>query len=451
MRLSQETSRKVRFGSLAFLFSGQLIFGLFFFALLYTPKPIQGATYDSLANGLALVLEQDKNSSVTSVCLLVRGGCLAEPPDKEGLSYLTARLGLDAPDTDFLRDLMKTGSEVRISSRGDFLLLTLDCLSAQFESTMKMLTKTLSRPLFSGLRVNGIKEIMKSNQKKEEEDPDTWARVFFLEAFFGPNGYGARSFGTPLSLKNIKGDDAASFHKKYFVGSNLVVAVVSDLEEEEVKRILGATLGKLPPGEPFMPKFPVLTFPRPEEKREGTFTRPALSSYVAVAFPLPSLSPENFVLANVLEHILGRGPGSKIWPLRLEEKLAYEVGARVTIQQAGGFLQIYLKTYPEKQTLARQRLEEKIKEISLQGISEEDLKMGCGAFRSSIFQARESKSKRAEALAIYAGWGWEKDFETRLLDLISSLSLEKLRTYASTLFDLNRAVFLTIGPKAEAN
>ena len=426
----------------------QFIFGLTLFLFWLSGMALSQTSLQpsvmTLSNGLQLILDQNPHSQTTAVFILIKGGRLADPPGKAGLGYLVARLSLDPPDTDFLREFMKSGAEIRVASRGDFLLVSLECLSGHFESAMKLIYRTFSRPIFSGLRLNNLKEALKNYQKKELDDIDSRADLALLEAFFSSSPYGLSGYGHQLSIKNIKVEDASSYHQKYFVGANIIMSIVSSLEPDTIKTVIESTFGRLPRGEGFSSEFPSSKLP---EKKEIKLKKETPSSLLTVAFPLPPLSARSYVLANFLDAIVGGGPGSKIWPLRSEEGLAYEVGSRLILMRGGGLFIIYLKTLAEKTAEARVRFQEKLKEIERNDLNEDDLEIGRNSFRLWLYQQFEAKIKKAELQAIFRALEIDHDLaENSLEAYLNKISLNELAQFFEEVFDLEKSVFLEIIP-----
>lgn len=401
-------------------------------------SPLTLGIEKTLANGLQLVVEQNDYSQTTAVFILINGGKLADPPGKAGLGYLVTRLSLDPPDSEFLKSLMKCGADLKIASKGDFLQISIECLSSDFEDTMKLIYRTFSQPIFSSLRVGHLKEVLKGYQKKEIDDVDTQAELAFLQAFFGLSGYGASSYGTTTTVESFKTEEATHYHRQYFVGSNIIMSVVSALAPERVISIIESTFGRLPRGESFK-----LTAPSPylPEKKEIQLTKKSASVLLAAAFPLPAISTENYLLARLLEAIFSQGPGSKMWPLRAESGLAYETGCRLNLMRGGGLLILYLKTMADKYSEAQEKFSQKLKEIVDQGITEDDFVRARQVYRLSFYQQLESKSKRAELLAWQKAFGLEK-IETSL-EKLTFASLEK---FFQQIFSMEKAVFLKIIP-----
>lgn len=389
-------------------------------------------------NGLKLIVERNTHSKRTVAYILINGGKIADPVGKGGLGYLVALLSAVSPDSESMREFMKMGAEIRIASYGDFLLIASECLSSNFERTMKLVFRNFSHPIFSEIRINDFKEMLKNKQRMEFDSVDSRAEMVLFNAFFGSKGYGQSSYGTSVSMESIKNDDVKSYHRQYFVGANITMAVVSDLEESQVSSIIRATFSRLPKGEGFVNPAPWATLLK---NKQINLEKEKEQVYLAIGFPLPPLTEQNYILAKLLESILSGTPESKLWLLRAEGGLAYEFGSKISLLKGSGLLIIYLKTSALKYLQAKTMFREIIGEIDENGLSEEDLKMGRNWLRSLIYQQLEDKGKRAEALVFHCNFNF---VEETLRAYLETVTLDQISAYFNDVVDLNKAVFLDI-------
>ncbi len=68
----------------------------------------------------------------------------------------------------------------------------------------------------------------------------------FVTAAFTAHPYGFPTVGWPSDLKAFSATDAAAFFKKYYVPSNMVVAVVGDVKASEAMPVIAKYFGRLP-------------------------------------------------------------------------------------------------------------------------------------------------------------------------------------------------------------
>jgi len=401
-----------------------------------------------LSNGFTLIYQRDESSPITVLQIFIKGGTGAVPEGKEGLAYLTTRLSVEIPDRGKILQLMKQASTVSMNSRGDYSLIILKCLSNNLEETLKVMTKIIQKPLFSGLRINRIKEYMIHRSKIAEDDSIKMGHNAHLKSFFGKTGYGSPVFGSKESLKAIKKKDIEGFYKKYFKANNMIVSVSSDLDDEELIGMLQKYFSKFPQGEPeeFKPK----GASAPEEKNIF-LEKDTKQTLVSIGFPLPRLTARNFVLAFMLENLLGKGVNSKLWFLRSREKLAYNVNSQATQMKEGGILKSYLETENKNKDRALEALKKVLQSLYEKGITEEELRATKISSKANFLRINETKEVRISNLAYFESVGLGYEFLNQFFEELDEICLEEINTYIKDTLNPDSGVEVVIGPKSEEN
>ena len=90
----------------------------------------------------------------------------------------------------------------------------------------------------------------------------------FLAASYMAHPYGRPGVGWESDITQVTATEAAAFHAKYYVPSNIVVAVVGDVDAKTALPILEKYFGRIPAG----PKPEPMTTVEPEQKAERTVT-----------------------------------------------------------------------------------------------------------------------------------------------------------------------------------
>lgn len=397
-----------------------------------------------LKNGLAVILNQDDSSATTALQILIKGGLRAEPAEKRGLAFLTVRLAVESPDSSKMSELMSMASQISVTVRRDYALINVGCLSLNFEKTLKILASILRNPLFSGLRIDSLKTFMGHQSQLEGDDSLIAGNLASMEAFFGR--LAGSIYGDEASLLAIKGKDVSDFYHRYFVASNMLISAVSDLHEDELLRLLEKSFSELPPGNPV---FLDSIKPRTPLESQATIERKTKQTYLSLAFPLPRITAKNFALGVLLEHLLGRGPGSRLWNLRRQKNLAYNVNCRVTQMLEGGVLEAYLETDSQKKQSAFSALKEALSEVYKNALTEEELEATKSIVKTSFLRDHETKLAKAAALASFEALDLGFEYFFSFLSEIESLSLEEMKGYIQNVLDPGKAFSLAIGPQAD--
>lgn len=400
-----------------------------------------------LDNGLSVVFRHDPASEVTVLFVAVGGGQAAEPADKAGLSFLTTRLAIDIPDQSKAQDFVVKAVHYSLTVRGDFAVIQLECLSEFFEDAATTFVRMLSDPLFTGVRTERIKDHMRHQRRLESDDAGNAGRLAQAEAFFPGTGYGRSMYGTEASLDAIKAKDAKDFYDRLFTAGNMTLTVVTDLDRDRmtaiVKKLFGGfkALGPGPAGSPG-----IISAAAPAEPvRE--IEKDALQTYVSAAYPLPPTGRRAYVLNALLENALGRGPGTRLWSLRAEQKLAYTVAASALQMKSGGLFEAYLEIDPANKAKAREALAAILAEVWEKGLSGEELATAKVGLKSLFLRGNETKISRASTLASFEALGLGSDFFEAFAAEVDAVTLDEINAHARSILDPAKAHWVMVGPK----
>jgi len=401
---------------------------------------------NALDNGLTYIFQLDDSSEITCLLLIIRGGKSAEPAGKSGLAYLTTRLAVEVPDEGKVRDLMLQSTRLSVASFEDCTLISVQCLSSNFEESLKIVSKIIRDPLFSGLRIDALVANMTHQGKAELDSATNAGHAEFMRAFFGPEGYGGAVWGTEESLKSIRKNDITRFYETYFNASNMVLSIATDLEEAVVAGHVKKYFGGIRTGSRTEARPGAIQVPADRRIFKEKETK---QSYLGLGFPLPGLSARNYALAYLTEDIVGGGVGSRLWALRFKERLAYDVNSTISYPTGEGVLEAYLETSPEKLGAARLSLESVFRDLVATESTEEDLETSRNNAGASFLRANETKEARARTAALFEARGLGCEFLGKFLEEIRNVTVAEWNRFIRDVFNMDRSVEINIGPKQE--
>jgi len=400
-----------------------------------------------LENGLTVIMQQDDSSAITVVEIFIKGGRRAEPSGKEGLSYLTTRLSLEIPDRAKAIALMEKSSRYMMASKGDFSLIHIECLTDFLADTLGVFSAILKDPLFSGIRFDRVVEDMNDQRKIESDDNLNIGHLTHLRTFLGNIGYAGSVFGEETALKKIKVRDVEGFHKSYFSAGNMILAVVSDLDGGKLLEMLNKYFGSLPPGKAPEGISAAAQKDLPELPLETAVEKDTKQNLVSLGYALPRISRRNYALNTVLDILLGKGPGSRLWPLRSEQKLAYNVNSQITAMIEGGILEAFLETDSGKRETAKEGLKKVIARLHEQGVSSDELLEAKTMVKANFLRANETKAKKVETLGSFEALGLGIDYFKGYFAEIEAVTVDEINAYIKDVLDPKKASLIVVGPK----
>lgn len=399
-----------------------------------------------LATGVPCIYQRDPVSPTTVVGLFIGGGQSAVPSGSDGLAAIATRLLLEVPDESKIQDLMAQATRLRYVCLEDSSVVLIECLTEHLEDALRLVGKLVLDPLLSGLRVGRAKELMAANGKADDDDPVTVARNAVFGAFFAGAGYGSILNGTETSLKAIDRKDVGSFVRRFVVKPNVFFCVETDLDRETVRRLLEKSFAVFPDAA-------AVDIPRRDpvlpDDRDIRRARETKQTYVGRAYALPRAGLPDMARGDLLETLLGKGPGSRLWALREEERLAYRVDADVTWTKSAGVLIAYLETGRDRGAEAATALDRTLETLREKGLTEEEMEATRTMARARFLRATEAKSPRLRTLGLFETLGLGAESAAGLLEAFRAVTIEEMNAYIREVLDPARSLRVTVGPPAE--
>jgi zinc protease len=413
------------------------------------PSRLSGAPWKEraekfiLSTGLPCIFQKDKTSPTTVIELVAVGGMSAVPEGLAGLAYLTTRLTLEIPDEGKAQNLMSQATRMSLHCSEDCSIVLIECLSEYLERALRAGAEIIQDPLITGLRISRAKEMMKLYGRAEEDDSVMAGRNAVRKAFFAGTGYGTAVYGTEDSLKAIERKDALAFYRRFFNKKGLFFCVSSDLEREPVQALLEKYFAGFAEGESVSIPTPPPTVP---PSRDIALTKDTKQTYIGRAFVLPAPDAVNQAMGYLFETLLGKGPGSRLWSLRLAEKLAYNVDAQITWMKSSGILEAFLETQNAKSARASEALDRTLAGLREKGISDEELRTTKTMAKAQFLRSTEAKAARMRIIGLFEILGLGYGHLAGLFDVLENVRLEDMNAYIRAALSPERALRVTIGP-----
>ncbi len=294
-----------------------------------------------------------------------------------------------------------------------------------------------------------IREFYKEIDVVKEErrmriESNPFGRLFeeFLGVAFEAHPYGISGIGHMSDLTMITRDEAERFFDKYYVPSNLVVAVVGDVKAKDVKKLAKTYFGRLPAS----PKPERIGTVEPPQLGERRVTIPdAAQPILIMGYHRPAETHADNPALNALADYLGQGRTSLLYEkLVKQEKMAVQVGAFPSFPGSKYPHLFAVYAVPSQDVTAADCEAEILSEIERlkeEPIPAEEVEFIKARAKADLINELSSRQGMAIQLAAYetAYNDWERLFTE--LDAINAVTAEDiLRVANEYLTDKNRTV-----------
>jgi len=196
-----------------------------------------------LQAGPVAFLAPDHERPLINITVYVRTGEFMDPAGKEGLAdltgYLLARGGAGTNSADgleertaYLAALLESGiGDIPVSGGGTINcgVVSLNLLSKDLDEGLKMLRDVIYTPRFDEDKIKVRKDQLLQDMKQRNDDTATIETIEKGFLAFGEN-FWANRHTTAASTRAITRADLQSFHRRWFVPQNFVVAVSGDFD-----------------------------------------------------------------------------------------------------------------------------------------------------------------------------------------------------------------------------
>ena len=417
------------------------------------PSPAANETLEpklfTLPNGVRMIVARRANVPVFAIRAAMLGGVLGETPADNGISNFVAEMlsrgTLDHSREELAEDIESLAASLSGFSGQNSLGVSGTFLSATFADAVPLFLELLREPAFDAAEVEKTRRELLLSIKNRGDDTSRVAFDLAFKTVYPTHPYGMTALGESESISAITVSDLKRFSARALDPRNLVVAVVGDVDEDEVMTDLGDELAELDPvADPIVaPRAATLPATIRREFKESERRQ----AHVVLAYPSVDFTdPDRFPLS-VLDNILSGQGGRLFYELRDHQSLAYSVTAFFTKGLARGLFGGYIATDPSKAKVAVDGLLAEFAKLRGQLADPSELARA----QRYLIGSREIGLQTAGALAeemafneLYglgyrAGWSYAKS--------ISAVSLEDVERVAKRYLDPAVRAEVVVGPK----
>ncbi|MFA5165690.1 MAG: pitrilysin family protein [Candidatus Paceibacterota bacterium] len=287
--------------------------------------------YDTLPNGLRVIIVPRKESKTTAVQAFVGFGSFYEEENNMGMAHLIEHLVFEGtqafvqPDQ-IIGEIEDIGGDIEAETNEEYTLFELAVESSKFPVAAKVLGEILQRPLLRPKDLANEKKVIAAEIEGYLDDNQQCLTEETLKAVYGNSKVARNITGTLESVDAIKLEDVRKCFSRYYVASNIVLAVSGRVDINEALDEIARNFSFMPQGQ--RPQ----NFSLPKTKQSGAklhyIRKPLKQSNVSLMFDSVELSHPLSEAAEMLANLLGGLENSRLFKrVRTQRGLAYNVSA----------------------------------------------------------------------------------------------------------------------------
>lgn len=411
------------------------------------PPPDSKPEMITLDNGLRLILKENHASPLVAVAVKVGAGGLREGKRQAGLANLTTELMFKGAKSmsaeEIAEKFERMGSRFSSQAGKSYTSFEMRSLTENFVPTLELFLDILEDPDFPEEEVDKFKTQVLDWIKSEEDDLYKFTANNALEALFPGTPIGYSTYGKEEDVKRVKRADLKEFHKKYFVGSNMVIAIVGDFYAREMKDELLRQFGRFKEGKVKDYELPKLKdIAEPIEVKLQKNREQAQIIYAARTFPA---SDEKTAAITIAQNILSGSMSSRLFKnLRAKDSLAYSTWAFNVGMANTGYFQATISTAASKVATSTARLKEEIDNFREKGFTDKEFEDAKKYIVGQHALSLVDNKSLAETYAADEYFGKGFDYSMKYPDAIASTTKEQVVDVAKNYLLASGSYVLTI-------
>ena len=378
-----------------------------------TPSDATKLVTEFEVNGLKVLVKQREGSQTAVVGLFLRGGSTNINEKNAGIEALMLDLSSEA-SANFPREQMRSessrmGTGISYGINYDYSALIMGTTRRNFDRSWQMFTDVVLNPTFAPDDFERVKNRLVVARNDDQDTPDSYLQQLQSRSAYVGHPYLNNPEGTAESIKGLTLADVKRYHQQVMQTSRLLLVVVGDLDPQQIKDRVAASLGKLPRGNYQVSSPPALAFDAPAV---DITTRELPTNYVMGSYVAPSMTTPDIYAMRVASSILQTRVFQEV---RVRRNLSYAPDAFLGSQRAnlGG---IYVSAVDANQAV-RVMLDE-ISRLQHEPLDPSEIKSTVQQYLTKHYVAQQTNAAQAGELAQYeligGGWRNSADYIDRL-------------------------------------
>jgi zinc protease len=398
------------------------------------------AVEKTLDNGLRVIVVPKHDLPLVASRLLIRTGAAADPQSKAGVASLTATVltqGTKSRSAEQLaRGMEALGATLDAEAMWDATAIDVSVMSSNLPKAMELIADVARNATFAKNEFEREQAQTIDALQVAMTEPASVASLVSSRLIFGERPYGNTLTGTVASVKRIRRDDLAAFHKQHYRPNNAVLLMAGDVKPEAAFALAQSAFGGWASGAGRQASATGDTARTPEARspRVLVIDMPeAGQSAVVVGRPGIRRADTAYMQALVANSVLGGGYSSRLnQEIRIKRGLSYGAGSAFSPRAHVGPFTARTETKHESAAEVVGIITSELRRLSTDDVPEAELTPRKAALIGNFAQSLETTSGIVEQLSSLVLYDLPATDINRYISGVQNVTATQLRQFAST-------------------
>jgi zinc protease len=401
-----------------------------------------------LANGLTVLVRQDRSAPVVAIVTYVSAGYFDETDDVVGIAHVLEHMFFKGTPTrgvgEIARQTKAAGGYLNAATIYDHTSYYAVLPSSGFVQGLDVQFDAFANSLIDAEELARELEVIIQEAKRKADNPGAVAIETLYELLHDRHRIRRWRIGREPGLRALSRDAMLKFYRNFYHPGNTVLCLVGDVDPDEAMREVVARYGVLPSGTP-------ARIPGPSEEEPAGFRHREWAgdigqAQVAFGWRTPPTLDEATPALDILATVLAGGRASRLYRAVRERKLASSVSAYDYTPTSLGVFVVHAETPPERVGDAARAIWAQLRTLREHGVNEAELVRAKRLYESRWVRRLEDMEGQANYLAEWEALGdWRSGDE--YLERALAVTPEELTALARRFLDPDQAAVVVYRPE----
>jgi zinc protease len=422
-------------------------------AVAASAQQVKFAEYD-LANGLHVILHQDKSAPVVAVSVMYHVGSKDEDTARTGFAHFFEHLLFEGSKNikrgEFMKLVSSNGGQNNANTSQDRTFYYEVFPSNQLELGIWLESERMMHPVINEIGVKTQSEVVKE-EKRLRIDNQPYAKFIYtvFADVFKEHPYRWAPIGSMAHLEAARLDEFKAFFKKYYVPNNAVLSIAGDIDLEKTKQLVKAYFEPIPKG-PEVTRKKIEEKPLGKELVDTAYDANIQIPAIFATYRIPGFKSEDAKALEMISSILS-GSGSSRLQTKLvdQKKTALQVAAiNYPLEDYGLYITLALPNNNASLDDLLKDIDAEVADLQKNLISETEYKKLQNQFENAFINSNNTMLGVAQNLANGYTFYNNTNHINEELTAIRAVTREKIREVAAKYLTTNNRVVLRYLPES---
>ena len=396
----------------------------------------------TLANGLTVLANRDRQSKLAAVNILYKVGARNENPGRTGFAHLFEHLmfrGTRSVENFDLPVQMASGDNNAFTNN-DYTDFYMTLPAANIDTALWLESDRIEGLDITPEKLGTEKKVVIEEYRQRYLNQPYGDQTLLLRALaYKTHPYRWAAIGlTPDHIAQATLDDVREFYRTHYHPSNAILSMSADIEEERMLALAEKWFGDLP-DRPAAP-CPIPQEPPQTEARREEVQRDVPATTVTVAYPMCGRLSPDFYSADLVSDLLSGGDSSRLYTrLVKQRRLLSSVNAYITGDLDPGLFiftgQLLPQTTPEQ---AEEALREEIETLCRIPAEAREMQKVKNKFEANTLFGELNVMNKAMNLGFYEMLG-DAELANREVDAYGAVTADSILDFSRRTFRPERS------------